>query len=288
MSMLSFEIAGVTIELDSPMDWAEDRAFTPFLKHVTCPDYRVRFSEVETLPPIPEDVLHEDNCYRVHPDGHGGYVRSFFNAPSDLTAYSLARYDLQGGTVQIDFLPKGRVCVSELRNSFFHIGFEAMLIRKKRICLHASCVRTEYGGLLFSGVSGIGKSTQAELWCSYRGARQINGDRPVLSVSDRLLAWGSPYAGSSDCHVNESVPIRAIIMLAQSAECSLHRLSVVEAFHAVWQGVTMYSWDCDFVEEAYRLTVALLERVPVYKLACTPDERAVRLLESELRKEDRI
>lgn len=283
--MFSLEIAGVTVELNSPVHWARDEAFTPFIKYVTSPDYCVRFSEVETLREIPTDILHEENCYRVHPDGNGGYMRSFFNAPSDLTPYAIAKYDFAHGIVTVDYLKKGERCVSEFRNSFFHIGFEAMLIRKNRLCLHASCVDTDSGGLLFSGVSGIGKSTQANLWCEYRNARQINGDRPILQIEQNCRAWGSPYAGSSRCYVNASTGVSAILMLEKSPKCELRRLSVNEAFRAVWQGLTMYSYDRSFVEEAYRLTALLISDVPVYHFACTPDKSAVDFLDFELRKE---
>lgn len=282
--MPTFEIAGISLSFDSPMDFPPDEAFEPFLKFVQNPDYRVVFTQTDSLD-IPDTVIHEENCYRVHPDENGGYMRSFFNAPSDFTPYATARYDFSNGAVTVDYLEKGERCVSELRNSFFHIGFEAMLIRKNRLCLHASCVDTGSGGLLFSGASGIGKSTQAELWVKYRGAIQINGDRPVLQIENGCMAWGSPYAGSSRCYVNAGADVSALLMLEQSDKCSLTRLRMNEAFRAVWHGLTMYSYDRKFVEEAYRLTAELVSRVPVYRFACTPDRAAVDFLDGELRKE---
>lgn len=282
---MDLEIAGVSLSLDSFQSWEEEPAFLPFVKTVPQPDFQVCFRQVETLPDISDVILHEDACYRVHPDGKGGFVRSFFDAPRDFTPYAVAEYDYDAGNVQISCLPKGNACVSEVRNSFFHIGFEAMLIHKQRMCFHAACVDTPLGGLLFSGPSGIGKSTQAELWCTHRGARQINGDRPILSKSQTgWLAWGSPYAGSSRCHLNESCPVSAIILLQQAKECSLRRLSLPEAFRGVWAGLTMYNWDRKFVEAASDLTMELIAAVPVFAFSCTPDEAAVVYLEQELRK----
>ena len=77
------------------------------------------------------------------------------------------------------------------------------------LCMHA-LIETAYGGILFSGVSGAGKTTQAELWMQWEQARQINGDRPIL-VSKVIREWlgcGSPYAGSSECYINECIPIK--------------------------------------------------------------------------------
>ena len=274
------------MSLHSFHKWKEQVAFLPFKQRVDDPDYTVIFREVEALPGIPETVIHEDECYRVHPDEKGGYIRSFFDAPRDYTPYAVASYDHPGGLIQIDCLKKGSHCVSELHNSFFHIGFEAMLVHQNRLCLHAACVDTPLGGILFSGPSGIGKSTQANLWHTHRGAKHINGDRPILSKDGgKWFAWGSPYAGSSRCHVNERCSVTAIVILQQAKTCRLQRLSLPEAFRAVWSGLTVHTWDKTFVEKAFDRTMDLIGTVPVFMFQCTPDLLAVEYLEQELRKE---
>lgn len=279
-------IAGISIQLETDQRLTEETDFLPFLAEKGRADYRAYFRRVSQLPPIPDKVVYEDVCYRVHPDGKGGYLRTFFDAPRDMTPYAVADYDWERGIIQIDYLEKGARCVSEMRNSFFHLGLEAMLIHKNRLCLHAACVKTDLGGILFSGPSGIGKSTQAELWCTHRGARQINGDRPILSKGEGgWLAWGSPYAGSSRCHINENCPVTAIVLLRQDKECSLRRLRASEAFRGIWSGLTMHSWDAAFVEAACDLAMELIGTVPVLEFGCTPDERAVDYLEQGLRKE---
>lgn len=283
---LNLEIAGISLSLHSAQKWPEEKAFLPFMKETTEPDYTAVFRETDVLPALSDCVLHEDVCYRVHPDGKGGYLRSFFDAPRDYSPYAVAEYDHANGKIQIDYLPKGAHCVSEWHNSFFHLGFESILIHQNRFCLHAACVDTPLGGILFSGPSGIGKSTQANLWQEHRGAKQINGDRPILSKDQgKWLAWGSPYAGSSKCHVNENCTVSAVVMLRQSETCSLQQLSMPEAFRAIWSGLTLHSWDKSCVEKAVDLTMDFIAAVPVFSFSCTPDLPAVEYLEQELRKE---
>ena len=278
------EIAGIKIGMETHLFLQPEPEFADFLITDGNADFTARYHQVDQLPPIPAEILHEDNCYRVHPDGKGGYIRSFFDAPRDLTPYAVAVWD--GSHLDVPYLEKGARCVSQMHNSFFHLGFEELLIRRDRLCFHAACVDTPLGGILFSGRSGIGKSTQAELWCRHRNARQINGDRPVLSKEEAgWLAWGSPYAGSSGVHVNDHCPVSAIVMLQQAEACSLRQLSSGEAFRAVWSGLTMHSWNEQFVEKACDLALELIDQVPVYEFACTPDEAAVRYLEQALRKE---
>lgn len=278
-------LADITVAMETDHVLLLDEKFDPFLCETAKPDFLASFRLVERLPDIPEAVLHEDDCYRVHPDGHGGYLRSFFDAPRDLTPYALASFVCEHHKIYIDYLEKGTHCVSELGSALFHLGLESLLLQENRLCLHASCIETRLGGILFSGRSGIGKSTQSDLWCRHRNATLLNGDRPILSTSgDIWLAWGSPYAGSSHCHLSRSCPISAIVMLRQDISCSLRPLTQPEAFRAIWSGLTMNSWNAKLVEQAVELTVKLIDTIPVYEFACTPDVRAVDFLEEELQK----
>ena len=279
-------IADIGIEVETDLLHPEEDHFRPFITKEKAPDVRLRFRRVAQLPALSPGVIYEDNCYRVHGDGKGGYVRAFFDAPRDYTPYGVAAWNAAEKTVWVDYLEKGISCIDGMSNSFFHLGLESILPRQGRICIHAACVDTSLGGILFSGPSGIGKSTQAELWCRYRGARQINGDRPILSKTEEgWLAWGSPYAGSSRCHVNACCPVTAIVMLRQSPVCRLRRMGSAEAFRAVWSGLTVPGWDAEAVDRALDLATELATAIPVYEFGCTPDVVAVDYLESGLRKE---
>ncbi len=279
-------VAGITILLETDHPLYRNKEFEPFIIEETAPDIHAVIRKAETLPPISENVIFTDQCYRIAKDERGNFRKFFFEKPTDPVCCTVASYDLANGRIDAEYLDSYSRCVSEVRNCFYLLGFEAILLQRNKLCLHASCVDTSMGGLLFSGVSGIGKSTQAELWCRYRGARQINGDRPILSCDERgWTAWGSPYAGSSRCHVNDSCTVSAIILLKQADRCSLRRLGRAEAFRGVWAGMTVRSWDASFVDTASLLTIDLVTKVPVFEYSCTPDEGAVAYLEQALRKD---
>ena len=279
-------ISEVIILLETEHALIQSKEFESFFVEETAEDVHVSFCEVDHLPPIPEHIIFSDECYRIGIDENGNLQKYFFEIPEDPVHYAVATYDQAAGWIRVDYLQAYRHCVSEVRNCFYHLLFESLLLHRSKFCLHASCVDTPLGGLLFSGVSGIGKSTQADLWCKYRKSRQINGDRPILSCDDgNWTAWGSPYAGSSKCYVNDSCDITAIIMLKQARICSLRRMTAAEAFRAIWSGLTVHSWDTSFVESASSLTLELIEAIPVFELCCTPNVQAVNYLEQELRKE---
>ncbi len=278
-------VAGLCVRMETDFRLLESQEFRPFLSEEE-PKVHAVFREVEMLSPTSCQLLHCGLSNKTCRSASGNIQKFFYEKPEDPICYAVATYDLRAGQILIEYLGKYRHCVSELRNCFFHIGLESILLHYGRLCLHASFVETRFGGILFSGVSGIGKSTQAELWCRHRNARLINGDRPILSRGrDGWLAWGSPYAGSSNCYVNECHPIRAICLLEQAEKCSLDRLTPDKAFRGIWSGLTVHDFDREFVEKASNLAIDLAIRVPVYHFACTPNEDAVAFLEQELERE---
>lgn len=278
-------VGDLCLRLETDFPLLENPEFQPFQSRDN-PVICAVFHEVEFLPQPFGQPLHCGLSSKIYRSVAGKLQRFFYEKPEDPVCYAVATYDLQAGEILIEYLGRYRRCVSELRNCFFHIGLESILLRYDRLCLHASCVDTGFGGLLFSGVSGIGKSTQAELWCRFRGARQINGDRPILARDGKnWMAWGSPYAGSSQCHVNDCCPIAAIFLLEQETTCTLERLTPAQAFRGIWQGLTVHGFDPEFVEKASDLAIDLVSSVPVYRFGCTPDEAAVTFLEQELERE---
>lgn len=260
------------------------KAFLPFLAEPGTPDIRAEFYPVTHLDEPDGPEVFRESCLRVYASGDGFACR-FHREPDTPAAYAQG-HRVPGG-IKVDYLPSGEDCLRELGQCITHLGLEALLLSHDRLCLHASCVQTRFGGLLFAGPSGIGKSTQAGLWERYRGARQINGDRPILSREERgWMAWGSPYAGSSGVHVNESCPVRAVLILRQAPECCLRKLGTAEAFRRLYACLTVNSWDPGYVARACDLCLALIGQVPVYEFACTADIRAVESLELEFGKDE--
>ena len=111
----------------------------------------------------------------------------------------------------------------------------------------------------------------------------INGDRSVLRIIDSVpCASGLPYSGSSGICLNRTLPLRAIVYIEQATENSVTRLHGFAAFRKVWEGVCVNTWDAEMTEKAADTVGSILSSVPVFKLCCTPDLRAVEALEDVL------
>ena len=217
------------------------------------------------------------------------YIRLFKDHKEGDRVYAVLQSMPESGKAVISVLKGNEYHFDDTNNSFFHTGWEQFLIQRNRLILHASLLNTQFGGLVFSGPSGIGKSTQAELWEEYEDAEQINGDRPILYKKENVwMGYGSPYAGSSKCYVNKGVPVRAIMLLAQGEDCRIMPLRKSEAFREIFRNCTVYSWDREFVERVITLVTELVSDIPIYRLICTPDQRAVEAVKELLKKESEL
>lgn len=278
----TFRVAGVTIGLYTEHPLYITQKFEPFISD-SLPDYQATFCEAKKLPSLSGNLLYSEKGYDVFISEKGAYFRKFKDSAKNGLIYALGKYDFAEKRIAIEYLPEGYGNLKQSDNSFFHIAWETLMLREQRLIFHASCVDTVYGGVLFSGRSGIGKSTQGDLWCKYEKASLINGDRPILhKTNDKWMAYGSPYAGSSNCHRNANTQISAIVMLKQAKTCTIRRLKTAEAFRKIYAELTISTWDFVCVKNACELAEQLVSEIPVYEMACTPDYMAVELLKRVL------
>ena len=163
------------------------------------------------------------------------------------------------------------------------LALERRQIKRDAMVLH--CAYIEYRGeaILFSAPSETGKTTQANLWEKYRGSRTVNGDRSLLGKRDgRWTAQGWPVCGTSEvCH-NESIPVRAVVMLSQAQENRAKRMTPGQAFPLLYSQITVNKWNTQDHIHTMDLMEDFLGSVPVIHLGCTISREAVDCLEEAL------
>lgn len=105
------------------------------------------------------------------------------------------------------------------------------------LVLHSAYIVTRQGeGILFSGPSGIGKSTQAALWQRYGAAQTVNGDRALVRPDTGTVS-GVMYAGTSGICRNVTAPLRAVVLLHQAPESRVTDIRPQEAFARVTENI---------------------------------------------------
>lgn len=144
---------------------------------------------------------------------------------------------------------------------------------------HASCVSINGEGIVFVGSSGIGKTTQAELWQKHLGAEIINGDKAFIrEIDGDFYGCGLPWKGSSEYCLNKKTRLKGIVVLRQARENKITRLDEVSATEYFMPHAFLPYWDERCLDNTLITVDRLLDKVPVFLLECLPDEDAVRLV----------
>ena len=111
----------------------------------------------------------------------------------------------------------------------------------------------------------------------------INGDRSMIKSTGGISRVCSlPFSGSSGISKNVNLPLRAIVYLEQAPIVTLERIRGAQAFCRIWEGCCVNTWNRAELEKAYSTAEAITAQTPVYRLRCTPDEKAVDALYCEL------
>lgn len=273
-----FLLAGIRVRCHVPFPVVVTEESAPFLRPAEaaeadvnfffCPAEELRFPEHEGI--WLENVLFTP---------HGIYHRG---SPGEAP---YARVTGNGSDLRCDYVPGAERMMERARNLVDLMSLETLLLAQGGLLLHAAFIRRQEKGILFTGPSGIGKSTQADLWQQFCGSETINGDRAALRKEDgRWQAWGLPYAGTSGIYRNESAPVAAIVLLEQGNTDRLERLSPPEAFRGLYPQTTIHRWEAEFTRRAGDLLLELAGQIPVYRLTCLPHKEATELLKQELMK----
>ena len=275
-------LAGIRYRFLIPKDcpWDAVRTLTDYIVPPGPWDIDCILSTPEELAPPEGERCHHIPSLQVYRSGDRQISYYGSVAPSLEGAY--LRIERQGATSRI-----------QLKASTFPLGITDDVIltcmqvvhhitEAGGFLLHASWVCFRDKAILFTGPSGIGKSTQAALWERYRGAELINGDRAaIFPTAEGAEVRGIPYCGSSGVNKNRTMPLAAVVCLSQAKDNRITRLSGLRAFRFLWEGCSIDLWNQEDISKSTQAVADAVSAIPVFALACTPDERAVQILEKE-------
>lgn len=181
------------------------------------------------------------------------------------------------------FVPEVMFDISFLASYSLMQAYMYRLVSTGNFMIHSAAVNYHNNGILFCGLSGAGKSTQANLWMEHLDCTMLNYDKPcVIRENGRFYAHGSPWSGKEELFLNEYAPLKAIVFVLQSKVNSVRRLGAAEAMSQLYLNNYVYPLTPDIEEQYTDIITDTAQNVPVYELSCDISEQAVEVLYNEL------
>lgn len=144
-----------------------------------------------------------------------------------------------------------------------------------RFVFHGAAIEYDGKAYLFTAPSGTGKTTHINLWKKHLGDKVdiINGDKPIIKVTETPTVYGTPWAGKEGLHRNASALIKAICILKQGQTNNIVRLDKSSAINHLMRQVYMPHNPIS-LSKTLALLGTLIETIPVYLLECDISEEA--------------
>lgn len=260
---------------------ASENSFLPqFLVSDGSPDVTVEIYHDPDVQ-IPAPKVYEDAFCRAYVSGERVWLENSAFGTMKTWAYSILHYD-HSDTLRLQILSP--TSTFKMDHVIAGMMIESLLLARESAILHSSVIAADGQAILFTAPSGTGKSTQAELWRKHRNAEVLNGDRALLRFGNgEPLACGLPFAGTSGICNRFELPIRAIVFLSQAKENRIERMRPTAAVRALVSQISLHKWHAQDVQYAVDLSLRLAECLPIYHLACLPEESAVECLEAAMK-----
>jgi len=147
-----------------------------------------------------------------------------------------------------------------------------ILSRRRALVLHACAVEIDGRALVFTGHSGAGKSTIAEI-AESAGGRVMSDDRTILAVDEggEVRAYGTPWHGSFRRGQPTSAPVAGIFLLMQAGDNRVVPLAPVPAFGELFTRTIQPTVLDAEVDMVIRSAEHIVARVPVGVLRFLPN-----------------
>jgi hypothetical protein len=211
--------------------------------------------------PFPSPSPYPIQAARINADGHGGEVWAVKEVAGDLPL----------------IIPPA--LLDEILVVY-------LLARGWGIMLHTCGIKTILNqGLLFSGISGTGKSTSARLWSSTPGTKLLSDERVIVRKQDgKFWIFGTPWHSDGPSpEVGCAAPLDHLFIIHHAPANQAYRLEPNEALAQLMPQVYLPHGDQAGLDFTLEFLGELVQTVPCFNLGFLPDSSAVAFVQNLIR-----
>lgn len=275
MRKTQLRIADFNIDLLSEFDFEHEVGYIPFINELPSdtPDLTIKCVsglkelDISALPLVFRAENEEQRFYDIHSKEGGELVFVIYDQQNktEIQQIGVLSGDLKKWMLYVDN-------VLPLKYPFGPIMLHYLTLQSNAVMMHASCAFDGAKGRMFTGFSGVGKSTMSMLW-SKAGSMIVNDDRLIIrKLNDRHWVYNTPMYYSDK---PKKAPLNGIFLISHAPENRIKKLSGVEALSRVRAFSIQNNFDRRFVEHSLNVFSDLVEKVNVYDLGFVPDTSVV-------------
>ncbi len=284
---MKLKIADITIEIicEHPIS-----AFAEFENFLTSskqsPALTVTIEALDCIPKPQDNIcLDDENKWILHgQENLWTTVYRCSNNDSENNVIFKVEVDGNWQNASVSYVKGSKAVEQEVAVLIGHILLKNRILFFKGLVIHAAAIVDSGRGILFTAPSGTGKSTQAKLWSSNRDAVIINDDTPAVRViANQAQVYGTPWSGSHQIFTNISAPISALIVIEQSENNSIRKISTKESIPMLLPRCFMPYHDDRLMHMACENLERIVKSTHCYHMKCTQDEEAIEVVLSCLK-----
>ncbi len=175
---------------------------------------------------------------------------------------------------------------ADFHYDFFHalrLVYLFLAQKSGMTALHSASILYKDKLWLFSGHSGMGKSTHTNLWKEHFGTPVINGDLNLLAMENgKPVVHGIPWCGTSGIYDTKTYPLGGIILINRGKENYTEELSTDQKQLLVSQRLISPSWTKEQWENNFEVAKKITEDILVCKLFCTKEKEAAEVMRGRI------
>ncbi len=289
MNELKLKIARIALSITSPDKCIEFKVNDNYLPFITDgkPDAVLK-AHYGSLPKfkLEEEIFNSGTIWSLH-RSKGKYVIKIHSRMAVLDS------DFRSGNIYIEPSSPSLSYSYPLDYPLDEVLMINWLSRGLGIMMHACGVSHNGQGIIFSGTSGAGKSTVADLWknrISRLKSRSMEPSKNTILLSDdriiirkidgRFFVFGTPWHGDSKVCSPEEAPLDKIFFLQQARENKVKKIDVIKAASRLIVCSFPPFWDKKGMEFTLNYCAELAQKIPCYELDFVPDKRVLDLVRS--------
>ena len=153
-----------------------------------------------------------------------------------------------------------------------HEKIAKQLYKHHRILFHGAAIAYNGNAYIFTGQSGIGKSTHIKLLKdNFSNITIINGDKPILD--DLGNVYGTPWSGKENWNENVSYPLKAIVFVNRDNHNHIEKISTKERLNKLLDEL----YKGNNIDEIIDILNSSLNNVEFFDLYCLNNVDAAKL-----------